>query len=78
MFCRIVSAGGLPFVGSSIQALAGDGRLGPGLFKEAARVVSPRGRIVVSSATEETPLMLEETGFKILAMEPGTVVAVLA
>ncbi len=78
MFSRIVSAPGLPFVGSSIQALAVDGRLGPGLFKEAARVVSPRGRIVVSSATEETPSMLEETGLKILAMEPGTVVAVLA
>ena len=78
MFSRIVSAPGLPFVGSSIRALAVDGRLGPGLFKEAARVVSPRGRIVVSSATEETPSMLEETGLKILAMEPGTVVAVLA
>ena len=47
------------------------------ILEEAARVVSPRGRIVVSSATENTPSMLEETGLKILVAEAETVVAVL-
>ena len=76
-FSRMCSAPGLPFFASSIRALAIDGRLGGDLLEEAARVVSPHGRVVISSATENTLPMLEETGLKILVAEAETVVAVL-
>lgn len=76
-FSRMFSAPGLPFFASSIRAVAVDGRLGQDLFEEAARVVSPGGRVVVSSATKKTPSILKKTGLKILVAEDETVVAVL-
>lgn len=72
---RLVSAPGLPFFDSMLRAVAVDGRLGPSWLAEAARVVQPRGRLVVLHAPEDARGALEARGLTVLAAEAETVVA---
>ena len=72
---RIVSAPGLPFFDSTLRAVAVDGRLGGTWLAEAARVVVPRGRVVVVHSTDDTDPALREAGLTVLAAEAETVVA---
>lgn len=72
---RLAAAPGLPFFSSTIRAVALDGRLGDPWTSEAARVVVPKGRVVVVHAPEGTGALLEESGLRVLATEAGTVVA---
>ncbi len=72
---RMVSAPGLPFFGSTLRAIAVDGRLGRTWLTEAARVLAPMGRVVVLRAPEATSSALEEEGLSLLASEAETVVA---
>jgi hypothetical protein len=72
---RLAATPGLPFFGSTLRAVAVDGRLGPGWLSEAARVVAPRGRVVVTEAPVSTQDVLRSGGLEILAAEAETVVA---
>ncbi|MDH3205214.1 MAG: Trm112 family protein [Gemmatimonadota bacterium] len=72
---RLVAAPGLPFFGSTLRAVAVDGRLGAAWVTEAARCVVPRGRVVVTRATEEAEDVLRTAGLSVLAAEAETVVA---
>jgi uncharacterized protein YbaR (Trm112 family) len=72
---RLAAGPGLPFFGSSLRAVGVDGRLGPRWLFEAARCVVPRGRVVVTRATEGTQDALREVGLGVLAAEGETVVA---
>jgi len=72
---RLVAAPGLPFFGSILRAVAVDGRLGAAWVAEAARVVAPRGRVVVIRAPEEAQDVLRTAGLSVLAAEAETVVA---
>jgi len=72
---RLVAEPGLPFFGSALRAVAVDGRLGPAWLAESARVVVPRGRVVVVRAPEGTEEALRAQGLTVLAAEAETVVA---
>jgi hypothetical protein len=72
---RLIAAPGLPFFGSTLRAVAVDGRLGSEWLAEAARVVAPGGRIVVTRASKETAEGLRSFGLSVLAAEAETVVA---
>jgi len=72
---RLVAAPGLPFFDATLRAVAIDGRLGPTWSAEAARVVAPRGRVVVSHAPEDAAAGLEQVGCRVIASDPETVVA---
>jgi len=72
---RIVASPGLPFYGTTLRAVAVDGRLGGTWLAEAARVVVPRGRVVVVHAGPDTDRALREAGLTVLAAEAETVVA---
>jgi len=72
---RLVAAPGLPFFASTLRAVAVDGRLGSAWLAEAARVVVPRGRIVVIRAADGTAEELRSAGLEVLAAEAETVVA---
>jgi uncharacterized protein YbaR (Trm112 family) len=72
---RLVSAPGVPLFGSTLRAVAVDARLGAAWLAEAARVVVPRGRVVVTHALEGTENVLAELGLTVLASEAETVVA---
>lgn len=72
---RLVAAPGLPFFGSTLRAVAIDGRLGAPWLAEAARCVVPRGRIVVTRAPDGTEDALHSAGLAVLAAEAETVVA---
>lgn len=72
---RLMAAPGLPVYSLSLRGIAVDGRLGPDLLAEAARVVVPKGRVVVVHADAETAETLVEHGLEILAAEAETVVA---
>jgi uncharacterized protein YbaR (Trm112 family) len=72
---RIVASPGLPFYDATLRAVAVDGRLGGTWLAEAARVVVPRGRVVVVHASADTERALGEVGLTVLAAEAGTVVA---
>ncbi len=72
---RVVSAPGLPFFSGTLRAVAVDARLGPRWVAEAARVVSPKGRVVVTEASGWVPEALEQEGLAVLAAEAETVVA---
>jgi hypothetical protein len=52
-----------------------DGGLGLAWVEEAARVVSPLARVVVTESKDGTSSALEQAGLQILAQEAGTVVA---
>ncbi len=72
---RIVAGPGLPFFSRSLRGVAIDGRLGRHWIDEAARVVAPMSRVVVTDAEGETGAWLEEAGLKVMASEQETVVA---
>jgi uncharacterized protein YbaR (Trm112 family) len=72
---RLVSAPGIPFFDASLRAVAIDGRLGHGWITEAARVVAPRGRVVVVHPADDTATVLERTGLRVTASDPESVVA---
>ena len=72
---RLVSAPGIPFFDTSLRAVAIDGRLGSGWIDEAARVVAPRGRVVVAHPPDDTATVLERTGLRVIASDPESVVA---
>lgn len=72
---RMVSAPGLPFFSGRLRGVVVDGRLGPAMVFEAARVTAPRCRTVVVQASEDAGAVLEEAGLEILASDGGTVVA---
>lgn len=72
---RLVSAPGLPFFAASLRAVAVDGRLAATWLEEAARVVAPRGRVVVVRAPVDAVTRLKNAGLGVLATEAETVVA---
>jgi uncharacterized protein YbaR (Trm112 family) len=72
---RMAAAPGIPLFSRSMRGVALDGRLGAGLLAEAARVIAPRGRVVVLRAEPDTEERLRSSGLEILASEVGTVVA---
>ena len=72
---RLMSAPGLPFFDGSLRGVALDGRLGRAWLEEAARVVAPRGRVVVVHAAEDAAGALVEAGLEVLASEAERVVA---
>ena len=72
---RMVARPGLPFFSRTLRGVAVDGALGPAWIREAARVVAPLSRVVVVDAPDAARSLLEESGLKVLAAEPGTVVA---
>lgn len=72
---RVVAAPGLPFFSQMLRGAVVDGLLGRGLLFEAARVVAPKSRVVVTDAPEDAEEVLEEADLEILAAESGTVVA---
>ncbi len=72
---RLASAPGLPFFDGRLRGVVVDGRLGPGWVAEAARVVTPRGRVVVVRASAEVSGWLEAAGLRVLASDPESVVA---
>ncbi len=72
---RLAAAPGLPFFGSSLRAVAVDGRLGDTWLAEAARVVAPRGRVVVVGSSADTASRLEAEGLRVIAADPETTVA---
>jgi uncharacterized protein YbaR (Trm112 family) len=71
---RVAASPGLPFFGSSLRAVAVDGRLGPAWLAEASRVVVPKGRVVVSHAPVDAREVLAAHGLTVLAAEAETVV----
>ncbi|MCH7532560.1 MAG: hypothetical protein IIB36_12500 [Gemmatimonadetes bacterium] len=72
---RIVSRPGMPFFSRTLRGVGLDGRLGRRWIDEAARVVAPMSRVVVTDATGETCAWLEEAGLKVMVDEEETVVA---
>jgi len=72
---RMVAEPGLPFFSQMLRGSVVDGVLGSGLVVEAARVVAPGSRTVVTDAPEGAEGALEEAGLSILASESRTVVA---
>jgi len=72
---RIVAEPGIPLFGSSLRAVAVDGRLGSAWLAEAARVVQPRARVVVQHASPDARGALEASGLTVLVEEAETVVA---
>jgi uncharacterized protein YbaR (Trm112 family) len=72
---RLVSGPGLPFMDSALRGLVLDGRMEPGWWVEAARVVAPRGRAVVVRPPPGLAERLEGGAFRVLASDPETIVA---
>jgi hypothetical protein len=72
---RLFASPGLPFYGSMLRAVALDGRLGADWLAEAARVVAPRGRVVVVHADEGVAGRLANLGLREVASDAETVVA---
>ena len=73
---RLETGTKIPLYSRSMRGVALDGRLGGDVVAEAARVVAPRGRVVVVHADEdEVAETLGGAGLEVLAREAGTVVA---
>jgi uncharacterized protein YbaR (Trm112 family) len=72
---RLASGPGLPFFGSGMRAVAVDGRLGWEVLAEAARVVVPKGRVVIEHALDGTSERVHDVGLSVVAAQAGTVVA---
>lgn len=72
---RMAVAPGIPLFSRSMRGVVLDGRLGDELLAEAARVVAPRGRVVVFRAGPDVDEWLRSSSLEILASEAGTVVA---
>lgn len=72
---RFVSRPGIPFFSRCLRGVVVDGELGEAWLDEAARVVAPLSRVVVTHASESAADRLVGLGLEILASETGTVVA---
>jgi hypothetical protein len=72
---RMVAGPGMPFFARSLRGAVVDGSLGAPWIREAARVVAPLGRVVVTDAPADVSEVLRESGFGALVAESGTVVA---
>lgn len=72
---RIMARPGIPVFDRMLRGVAMDGALGPRWIREAARVVAPLARVVVTDAPEDARATLLASGLKVLAEEGGTVVA---
>jgi uncharacterized protein YbaR (Trm112 family) len=72
---RMVSRPGIPFFSRTLRGVAVDGGLGTRWLEEAARVVAPLSRVVVLDAPDDAGAILAGSGLRVLAAEPGTVVA---
>lgn len=71
---RIVARPGLPFFDGVLRGVALHGAREEGLLEEAARVVSPGSRVVVTGAGAEVAGRMEAVGLEILMDEAGVVV----
>ena len=72
---RMAAEPGLPFFSRMLRGAVVDGDLGAAILSEAARVVAPMSRVVVTDAGEDAGELLAEGGLEVLAREAGTVVA---
>ena len=72
---RIASRPGLPFRSRTLRGVGIDGRLGERSVQEAARIVAPMSRVVVTNAPPETAGWLELAGLQLMVSEAQTVVA---
>lgn len=72
---RLVCAPGLPFFSRTLRGVVIDGRLGPDMIREAARVVAPMSRVVVVGPDPGVDRALLDEGLTVLAADPETVVA---
>lgn len=72
---RIMASPGLPFFSGTLRGVAVDGRMGDAWLREAARVVVPKGRVVVAHAPSDGGDTLRAEGLTVLAAEAETVVA---
>ena len=73
---RMMGGASIPLYSRSMRGVAVDGRLGREAVREAARVVVPKGRVVVVHTEEERAgETLRGAGLEVLASEGGTVVA---
>jgi uncharacterized protein YbaR (Trm112 family) len=75
---RILVGGRLPVHSRVIRGVALVEDDSPCSLDEVARVVSPRGRVVVFEASSGTEGLLEAAGLEVLVSDPGRVVAVRA
>lgn len=72
---RVAAHPRIPLFSRSLRGVVLDGGLEGPWIAEAARVVAPRGRVVVTEADDAAVPKLEGTGLQVLASEAGTVVA---
>lgn len=72
---RLAARPGIPIFSRVLRGVVLDGGLGGGWIGEAARVVAPLSRVVVTAAPPDAAALLEAGGLKVLAEELGTVVA---
>lgn len=72
---RLMARPGIPIFDRTLRGVALDGGLGVRWIREAARVVAPLARVVVTAAPDDARATLLGAGLKILAAEGGTVVA---
>ncbi len=72
---RLASGPGIPVFSRSLRGIAIDGRLGTEWLREAARVVAPMSRVVVTHAPGSAQSVLEGEGLSVLVAEAETVVA---
>ena len=72
---RMAARPGIPFFSRTLRGVAVDGALGARWLEEAARVVAPLSRVVVTNAPEDAEAVLAGSGLHVLASERGTVVA---
>lgn len=72
---RMTARPGIPLFSRTLRGVVVDGGLGDAWLAEAARVVAPLSRVVVTDAPGSAVPLLEGAGLGILASEAGTVVA---
>lgn len=72
---RLVAGPGMPFFSGMLRGVVVDGRLERAWVQEAARVVAPQARVVVTRAPAGVAQALEEQGLSVLVSEAETVVA---
>lgn len=72
---RLTARPGVPFFSRVLRGVVVDGALGPSWIAEAARVVAPLSRVVVTAAPADAAALLEAAGLRVLASEAGTTVA---
>jgi uncharacterized protein YbaR (Trm112 family) len=72
---RMAARPGIPFFSRTLRGVAVDGGLGARWLDEAARVVAPLSRVVVTDAPDDAGTILAGSGLHVLVSEGGTVVA---